>query len=450
MKKIWEKKKSIAQNSLVNSYCFLEGVAFDNHLILYDILGSIAHIYMLEDMGIFTKSELKQVINGFKDIIDLSNKGLFVVSKEDEDVHTKIEAHLTKKLGTVAEKIHTARSRNDQVAVDMRLYAKDKTCKLASETIKSAQSLISFAKKYEYVPMPGYTHMQKAMPSSVGMWIMSFVESLIDDLHLVKGFYEVNDQSPLGSGAAFGISLPINREVTAKYLGFSSVLNNSLYCQAARPKVQLALMQACVQIMLTASKFATDVLLFTTSEFHFFTVGDSISTGSSIMPQKKNLDVMEYVRAKTHTVLANHQMVAGICSSLPSGYNADFGQTKKPFMETVEIAHQTMQIVQMVLEQLKPNCEVLEAACTKELYAAHSAYLQVQKGVSFRTAYKTVGDNLQSIPHYDPLDVIKATNHTGGPGNLGINNKQIKLNEIKKWWKNEGDNFIKIVSSLIK
>ena len=215
-----------------------------------------------------------------------------------------MESYLIHKIGESAKKIHTGRSRNDQVAVDLRLYTKDKMYEMALNTIQAVKCLLDYAKKYEYVPMPGYTHMQKAMPSSVGLWSASIAESLIDDLHLLKSVYELNDQSPLGSGASYGVSLPIDREVTAKLLGFASVLNNSLYCQAARPKIQLALMQVCSQMMISLSKFACDLLLFTTSEFDFFSVGVSMSTGSSIMPQKKNIDVLEFIRAKTHTVLS--------------------------------------------------------------------------------------------------------------------------------------------------
>lgn len=450
MKKIWEKKSATSTNTLVDSYCFEEGVVYDNQLVLYDVLGSIAHARMLKDIKILSQKELSELLSGLKDIITLDKKGDFTVLPEDEDVHTKVESYLTQKLGESAKKIHTGRSRNDQVAVDLRLYAKDKTTDIALNTIKTILCLLDYAKKYEFIPMPGYTHMQKAMPSSIGMWIGSIAESLIDDVLFLKAAYDLNDQSPLGSGAAFGISLPINRETTSTLLGFSSVLNNSLYCQAARPKIQLALMQVFVQMMITASKFASDVLLFTTSEFNFFSVGDSVSTGSSIMPQKKNLDVMEYMRAKTHTVIAYQQMVAEISTNLPSGYNADFGQTKKPFMESVQIVNQTMSVIQTMIAQLKPNTDVLNKACTKELFAAHAAYEQVKKGVSFRAAYQAVGENLNKISSYDAVSVIKQTNHTGGTGNLGLKNKKKMVQDIQSWWIKKDTHFENVISDLLE
>lgn len=450
MKKIWEKKNTSTVNPLVDVYCSQEGVQYDSQLVFYDVLGSIAHAHMLQSIGILTKKENNKLNSELKNIIKLYNKNEFIITQEDEDVHSKVEFYLTKKLGESAKKIHTGRSRNDQVAVDLRLYAKDKTIEVAMSTIQTIRCLLNYAKKYENVPMPGYTHMQKAMPSTVGLWAASIAESLMDDIQILKTVYNLNDQSPLGSGAAFGVSLPINRELTAQLLGFSSVLNNSLYCQASRPKIQLALMQVYTQMMITTSKFAADLLLFTTSEFNFFTVGKSMCTGSSIMPQKKNLDVMEFIRAKTHTIISYQQMVAGISTGLPSGYNADFGQTKKPFMESIVIVNQTMQVIQAVVAELKPNSDVLKNACTKELFATHAAYELVRKGIPFRTAYQSVGSDLNNIPVYDPSEVINKTNHTGGPGNLGIATKEKELKKIIAWWKKEKNSFKKTITNLLQ
>ncbi len=450
MKKIWEKNSTQATTSLVDSYCFKEGVEYDNQLILHDVLGSIAHVHMLKSVGLLTTKEKKELIGGLQAIIDLKTKNEFVVTQVDEDVHTKVEVYLTENCGEAAKKIHTGRSRNDQIAVDLRLYAKKEIVGIATNAIHTIQCLLDYAKKHEYIPMPGYTHMQKAMPSSIGLWIGSIAESLIDDIKLLETAYALNDQSPLGSGAAFGVSLPIARELTAKLLGFSSVLNNSLYCQAARPKIQLGVMQACTQIMITASKFASDLLLFTTSEFNFFSVGGTMNTGSSIMPQKKNLDVMEYVRAKTYTVISYEQMVAGISAGLPSGYNADFGQTKKPFMDTIEIVNQTMAVLQAIISQLVPNIEVLKKACTKELFAAHATYELVQKGTPFRTAYKYIGDHLDDLKNYDALEVIQMTNHIGGPGNLGLDIKNTELKKLKKEWEKKDDDFKNVVNKLLE
>ena len=202
--------------------------------------------------------------------------------------------------------------------------------------------------------------------------------------------------------------------------------------------------------MISASKLASDLLLFTTSEFDFFHIEENISTGSSIMPQKKNLDVLEYIRAKTHTIISYEQMIAGISVGIPSGYNADFGQTKKPFMESIDIVSQTLEVIVEIIACTKPNSDTLKKACTKELFAAHAAYEMVQKGTPFRAAYQAVGSNLKSLSMYEAIDVIKQTNHTGGPGNVGLDKKQNKLNKIKNVWKKEQSKFSEVVNNLLE
>ncbi len=449
MKKLWEKKNTI-QNNLIDSYCFLEGVELDNNLIEEDVYGSIAHAQMLSSIGILTKKEFILLKKYFVEIISLHKKGLFKIESGDEDVHTKVENYLVSKLGDIGKKIHTARSRNDQVLVDLRLYAKKKIFEVSSNLLKTTLTFTEFAKKYEFVPMPGYTHMQKAMPSSLGMWSSSFAESLFDDLFMFENTYVLNNQSPLGSGAAYGVSLPIDRELTSRLLGFSNVQNNSLYCQVSRPKIQLSLMQALVQIMLTLSRFAQDVLLFTTSEYDFFSIDESLCTGSSIMPQKKNVDILEYVRAKTHQIVGYEQIVSSIAAGLPSGYNADFGQTKAPFMESFKIVSQTLLVINTVLLSLTPNQEVLLKACSPELYATNAVYELVKKKVPFRDAYKTIGNTLDHFPSYDPVKVIRESKHIGATGNLNLNNFERLINLKKQWWTREYKTFSKVINSLIQ
>lgn len=420
MKKLWSKNGN-KTDKLVDEYCFKEGVELDNSLVIYDVYGSIAHTKMLEKIGIINENEFNKLKKTLIEIIDLYKNGSFVITQDDEDVHTKIENYLTEKLGSLGQKIHTGRSRNDQVLVNLRLYSKDKLLNMIVSIYRYIETLVNFGKKYEFVPMPGYTHMQKAMPSSVGMWADSFAEQLFDQLELLKAVYKLNDQSPLGSGAAYGVSLPIDRELTAKLLGFSKVQNNSLYCQISRPTIHLSTVQILVQIMLCASRFAQDLLFFTTSEFNFFKVDETICTGSSIMPQKKNLDLMEYVRAKTHTVIANQQLMSTMIAGLPSGYNADFGQTKKPLMESFEITLQTIEVLKLTINSIKPNIKVLTESCTSELYATHFAYKLVTEGVPFRKAYLTIKENLNKLSAPDPVLFLKLSNHSGGTNNLKLN-----------------------------
>ena len=448
MKKLWSTSEN-KSNKLVDEYCFSAGIALDNSLIIHDVYGSIAHAKMLVKIGIISENEFKKLKKCLIKIIYLHKNNKFKISEEDEDVHTKVENFLTDQLGDLGKKIHTGRSRNDQILVDLRLYSKEQLLNTVASIYQLIEAFIEFAKKYEFVPMPGYTHMQKAMPSSVGMWAGSFAEQLLDQLELLKKVYELNDQSPLGSGAAYGISLPIDRELTAKVLGFSKVQNNSLYCQASRVTIQLSVVQLLVQIMLCASRFAQDLLLFTTSEFNFFDIDESICTGSSIMPQKKNLDLLEIVRAKTHIVIANEQLMASISASLPSGYNADFGLTKGPFMESFSITSQTLKVLDLTLKSIKPNKENLIKSCTPEIYATHFAYKLVKKGLPFRKAYLKIKNNLKKISSPDPVLFLKLSNHSGGTNNLKLNLIKKESNKQKNYWKKIKQEYGNIISSLL-
>lgn len=431
MKKLWNQSKN-ESNKIVDEYCFKEGTELDNSLVPYDVYGSIAHAKMLVKIGVLKENEFKKLKKYLVEVINLFKKGKFKIEAQDEDVHTKIENYLTEKLGNLGQKIHTGRSRNDQVLVDLRLYSKEKITELTTSIYQLIEAFVVFAKKHEFVPMPGYTHMQKAMPSSVGMWAGSFAEQLTDQLEILKAVYKLNDQSPLGSGAAYGVSLPIDRELTSKLLGFSKVQNNSLYCQISRPTIHLSIVQVLTQIMLCASRFAQDLLLFTTSEFNFFKVVDeSICTGSSIMPQKKNLDLMEYVRAKTHTVIANQQLLSSLTAGLPSGYNADFGQTKKPLLESFSIAIQTMEVLKLTINSIKPNIDVLIKSCTPEIYATHFAYELVKKGVPFRKAYLQIKNNLKKIKPPNPITFLKQSIHSGGTNNLKLDSILPSLRRAK-------------------
>lgn len=440
MNKLWQ--KNYTQNSIAEAYCFGDGAVLDNQLVLYDVLGSMAHAHMLSTIGILTKGEDSALQAQLSKILALASKKEFVVTAGDEDVHTKVENFLAAALGPIGKKIHTGRSRNDQVLVDLRLYAKDQCLQLSLHCLDLAKQFAAFAGKHEFIPMPGYTHMQKAMPSSVGMWAASFAESLLGDADLIKSAYQYNDQNPLGSGAAYGVSLPINREMTSELLGFAKTQNNALYCQSSRLKSQLVLMAAMTQLMLTLSRFAGDVLLFTTSEFNFFSVNPEICTGSSIMPQKKNVDVLEYLRARAHTVAGYEAIVAAIAAGLPSGYNADFGETKWPFMKSIETTEKSMQVINLVLAAIQPNEKTLKDVCTPELYATHAAFDLVQKGMPFRDAYQAVGKAMEKLPVLNPFDILYQSNHIGGTGNLGLKTIPIAIQKKYAWWVSQRTAFI--------
>lgn len=388
--KLWQTRKTVKLHPMMEEFCSGENAELDQELVAYDIAGSVAQAKMLKTIGILSEIELKEILKGLKWILKDYKKGSFSVKTEDEDVHTAVENKLVDLIGEPGKKLHTGRSRNDQILTDLRLYIKDQLIAVETLTGVLMVTLGQWGKKYTGVPMPGYTHMQKAMPSNVKLWVESYADALKNDLVLVQAAYKLADQNPLGSGAGFGVSLPLDKKLTAKLLGFSQVQDNPIACQHLRGKVELAILAAMSQIMITLSKFAQDVLLFTTSEFDFFEVAESLTTGSSIMPQKKNVDVMELVRGRTQVVIGLATQVAGICAGLPLGYNGDLQETKGPLMQGLKITLQSLQVCKLVVEGLKPNQDKLKAAMTPELYATDRAYELVKQGVPFREAYEQI------------------------------------------------------------
>lgn len=446
MKKLWQKQYSL--NKFAEQYCSGSNVVLDNVLISQEVLGSMAHVQMLTTIGVLTSTEEQKLHVTLNAILNLASKGEFSVNFGDEDIHTKVECYLTDKLGDLGKKIQTGRSRNDQINVDLKLYTKEKIIWTSQNCLHLVKSFLSFATKYEFIPMPGYTHMQKAMPSSVGLWATSFAESLLDDCEILKTAFNINDQSPLGSGAAYGVSLPINRELTAKLLGFSKVQNNSLYSQVSRCKNQYIALHALSQIMLTLSRFAQDILLFTMSEFDFFTIPQELCTGSSIMPQKKNVDIMEILKARAHVVTHSANLNGSILSGLPSGYNADFAETKQSLINGFQATIDSITIVNILVDVLKPNKKKLRASNTKEVYATHAAYLLVKKGVPFREAYNKIAKSLDILPEFDPDTVIRDMTHSGATGNLQLKGVLKQCRQEIDWWKKTNNKFQTAINSL--
>jgi len=448
MKKLWEKNYEL--DHAVEKYCSGNNVVLDNELARYDILGTLAHGKMLQKIGILTKEEFRKTHCVLVGILALIDKKKFTVELGDEDVHTKVENILTKKLGDIGKKIHTARSRNDQINLDIKLFSKDSLLMLAQQVGEIVASFQKLAMKYEFLPMPGYTHMQKAMPSSVGMWAGSFAESLIDDLSILKSAFDDVDQSPLGSGAAYGVSLAIDREYTAKLLGFRKIQNNSLYAQVSRVKSQGVTLNALSQIMLTLSRFASDMLMFTTSEFDYFDVPPELCTGSSIMPQKNNLDIMEILRARTHRILQYAHANNAILAGLPSGYNADFAETKESLLVSFSIVKSSVRISNLLVSGIRPKEDNLKNGFSKDIYATHAAYQLVKRGIPFREAYKQVAVSLDKIPQFDSVEVIKASSHTGSTGNLHLKKIGQDVTHAMLWWQNKQNLFDQAIHKLIQ
>jgi len=417
--KVWQKDYTL--DDLASRYTAGDDVALDNRLVAPDVWGSMAHARMLNAIGIITDDETTTLLAGLARILDLFAAGEFVVTPEDEDVHTKVENYLTATVGEAGKKIHTARSRNDQVLVDLRLWAKGALLDLMDTVLDTVRAFAAFAEREQWTPMPGHTHMQRAMPSSVGLWAGAFAESLLDDLELFKTAYHLNNQNPLGSAASYGVNLPIDRQMTTNLLGFAKVQNNVLYTQNARGKFEGVCVQALAQVMLDLSKFAQDMMLYLTREYDFFRLSETMATGSSIMPQKRNPDIMELVRARAHTVFAAQTQLFGVLSGLPSGYNTDFGETKGPTMRAFDVTTDALAICARTLSLTVVNQEGTRAASTPEVYATDMAYALVQQGVPFRDAYRQIARVAHDLPGVDVDAALRERTHLGASGNLGLN-----------------------------
>jgi argininosuccinate lyase len=478
MAKLWQKGYAI--HALIEQYEAGQNSQLDMRLVRQDVWGSLAHAAMLHSIGVLTADEHQALKAALCEILELESRDEFVIQATDEDVHTSVENYLTAKTGAIGKKIHLARSRNDQILVDTRLYAKEHLHVVAHALFALCEALLTFASQTTDIPMPGYTHMRRAMLSSVGLWAASFAEALLDDEQLLLAAYTINDQSPLGSAAGYGVPLPIDRQLVADLLGFSRVQNNVIYAQSSRGKIEAAIVQSLMQIMLDVSKLAQDLLLFTTTEYGFFQVSQEVCTGSSIMPQKRNLDVMELVRARAQTMLALQQQILGIITGLPSGYNMDNQETKRPFIEALDLAEESLGICTLVVHNVHVNTERLIAACTFELFATDRAYeLATSTNIPFRDAYRMVGVQVlaqldqhgdqQSDQNIDQhcdqhnncsaslpaesqeqlIERLKARSHLGGAGNLGLDLAHQRLEQAKQLWQAQTTAFQTAIQQLV-
>lgn len=432
MTKLW--KKNIEILDLVNQFISYDNVQLDQKLVKYDCLASIAHAHMLLEMDLLSPKEYTKIHETLTKIIKMDEKGDFVISTDDEDVHTKIENYLVSQIGDAGLKIHTARSRNDQVLVALKLWTKDHLIKMSTLLLDTADTFAALASHYENVPLPGYTHMQKAMPSSLGQWLGSFAEGLLQDAQSLQYAYEYADRCPLGSAASYGVPLPIDRQHVSDLLGFACVDRNVLTAQMSRSKSHLSVVHACTQVMLTLARWAQDMLTYSTSEFDIIHLSEKVCTGSSIMPQKKNADILELIRARSHLVASHANAISAISTGLMSGYNSDVQESKHPLFESLHIVCESLMVTQLVLENMTPNLKKLSKSITPDLTATHSAYELVMKGIPFRTAYKKIGAHLKHLKSIPFGDVVAKSTHIGGLGNLQMDQtvKEIQF-EKAKW-----------------
>lgn len=387
----WEIDKDIERFTVGEDYLL------DRKLVKYDCQASIAHVKMLEKIGILRKEEAEKLIEALEEIMELDRKGKFIIKREEEDCHTAIENYLVKKLGEVGKKVHTARSRNDQILAALRLYYKEEISSILKLIDRLTECLSSLMKKYGSVKIPGYTHTRKAMPSSIAIWAKSFIESMEDNKKLLKSVAHIIDQSPLGSGAGYGLPIKVDRKFVAKLLGFRRVQSNPLYVQNSRGKFESSILHALGQIMLDLNRMASDIILFSSSEFGYFELPKEVCTGSSIMPHKKNPDALELIRAKYHQILSFEIEVKSISGNLISGYHRDLQLTKEPMIRGFDITKSCLKIMGLILDKLRVNTENCEKAMTRELYSVEKVYQLVEKGKPFRDAYTDVASSLSGI-----------------------------------------------------
>ncbi len=429
MATLWQKGYRV--NEIVQRFTVGEDYLLDRRLVRCDCAGSLAHAKMLASVGLLSNEELEQLAHGLARIVEIDLKDGFTISDTDEDCHTAIENWLTEHHAEAGKRIHTGRSRNDQVLTALRLYTRAKLAEVCEAAIEAAGTLLSFAERHRDTPMPGRTHLQTAMPSSVGLWAASFAESLLDDLQLLLNAYDLVDQSPLGAAASYGVPLPLDREYSAELLGFSRVQNNVLYVNNSRGKIESVALDAAEGAVATVSKLACDLMLFSLPEFGYFDLPQEMCTGSSIMPQKKNPDALELTRARASVLAGLSAQLKNVIRNLPSGYNRDFQETKQPLLQGLDIAASCLEVMGLTMQSVQVNQENLSKACTPEIFATDEAFALVQKGVPFREAYRQVASSLDDVVAVDPVAALKLRTASGTPGNLGLPAAEARLEAIE-------------------
>lgn len=413
-RKLWE--KNIQVDKEVERFTVGKDRELDLYLAPYDMLGSMAHITMLESIGLLTKDELQSLHAELKNMYAEAERGNFVIEEGVEDVHSQVELMLTRKLGDIGKKIHSGRSRNDQVLLDLKLFTRARIRELVRLTGDLFEVLIDRSNRYKDILMPGYTHLQIAMPSSFGLWFAAYAESLADDLLLMQAAYKICNRNPLGSAAGYGSSFPLNRSMTTELLGFDSMNYNVVYAQMGRGKMERTVAYAMAGIAATLSKLAMDACLFNSQNFGFIQLPDSFTTGSSIMPHKKNPDVFELTRAKCNTLQGMPQQIALICNNLPSGYFRDLQIIKELFLPSFDELKDCLRMVTLMMREIKINKHILDDPKYSLLFSVEKVNRLVMDGVPFRDAYKKVGMDVEAGT-FTTDQTVRHT-HEGSIGNL--------------------------------
>ncbi len=418
-------KKTITDNRIdpdVLAYTVGDDPVLDLRLAVWDCMGTAAHVTMLSEMKlkrpVVTKAEAAKVRRELGKIAALAKAGRFTIREDDQDVHMAVERMLTERLGDLGKKIHTGRSRNDQVAVDVRLHMKDEILKTEGEALALAETLCRFGAKAGRIPLVGRTHLQPAMPSTVEMWATGHAEMIADQLENLEAAYRLADLNPLGSAAGYGVPLPLDRRRTTELLGFSRTIHNCFGASMARGECEASLLSALAQLMAVLSRLAEDLILFSMPEFAYFKLPREYCTGSSIMPQKFNPDVLELVRSKAAQTLGLQTAALSLLHAMPGGYNRDLQDCKGLYMKGLDVTRTTLRILAKVVAGLSVNAEKCRAGFTPGVFATDVALRMVSAGTPWRDAYHEVRDHLERLGEEDPDTAVNAKTHEGTTGGI--------------------------------
>lgn len=428
MKPIWDKGKPV--NDLIQRYTVGLDREMDMYLAKYDVMGSLAHITMLESIGLLEKEELVALSAELKNLLDLIEEDNFVIEDGVEDVHSQVELMLTRKLGDMGKKIHSGRSRNDQVLVDLKLFTRDKLRGVVNSVKALFDILIKQSNRYKDVLLPGYTHLQIAMPSSFGLWFGAYAEALADDMLFLRAAFEQSNRNPLGSAAGYGSSFPLNRQLTTNLLGFESMNYNVVYAQMTRGKLERNVAYALATVAATLSRLAFDACMYNSQNFGFIKLPDDCTTGSSIMPHKKNPDVFELTRAKCNRLQALPQEITLMTNNLPSGYFRDMQLVKEVFIPAFDMLEDCITMVAYMLEHITVKEDILSDSKYDAIFSVEEVNRLALEGVPFREAYKQVGASIENGT-FVPNKEINHT-HQGSIGNLCNDMIVSKMEQILK------------------
>ena len=421
--KLWQKENT-SVSALIENFTVGRDKEFDLLLAKYDVQGSIAHVTMLGEVGLMTPEEAALAVKALKDILAEIENGAFSINDQVEDVHSQVELLLTERIGDTGKKIHSGRSRNDQVAVDIKLYLREQISIIKEEVRKLFDLLIDQSEEYKDKLLPGYTHLQIAMPSSFGLWFGAYAESLVDDLEMLAAAFTITNKNPLGSGAGYGSSFPLNRTRTTELLQFGALNRNAVYAQMTRGKTEKVVAMALSCIAATLSRLSMDCCLYLNQNFGFISFPSELTTGSSIMPHKKNPDVFELIRAKCNRIQSIPNELTLLLNNLPSGYHRDLQLTKEVLFPAIEELKACLQLCRLMLSNIEVKDNILSDEKYRYLFSVEAVNELVNKGIPFREAYQQVGNTIDKGAF--AFDYTKGLHHTheGSIGNLG--NKEIK------------------------